>query len=283
MEPSQEKKSTLNIPTAIVIAGAIIAIAVIYAKAPPSIIQKNQVAENQTADTFEQQVKAVTSDDHLIGNPSAKIKIIEYSDPSCPFCKVFHNTMRKIMSDYGAKGNVAWVYRHYTLDKADANGHILHPNAGHEAQALECAASLGGNEKFWKFTNRLYEITPSVTNKSPNGLDQKELPKIAEYSGLNVTDFNNCLATGKFKDKVESDFTDGVNIGIQGTPTSIIVLEKPFPAPIKEKIMQIYDQFKNPQTGEYPIRLSSDSKMIMLEGALPVESVKATIDLFFTY
>lgn len=278
MESTQETRtSPLNIPTAIVIAGAIIAISIIWTKSPSIPKQTASVA-----DSFETQVKPLSNTDYVIGNPNAKVKIIEYSDPSCPFCKVFHNTMRKIMSDYGTTGNVAWAYRHYTLDKPDASGFILHPNAGKEAQAIECAGSLGGNEKFWKFTNRLYEVTPSVTGQNPKGLDPKELPKIAEYSGINVTDFNNCLATEKFKEKVESDFTDGVNIGIQGTPSSIIVLDKAFPASVKEKLMQVYEPYKNSQ-GEYPIRLSSDSKMILMGGALPIETVKATIDLLFTY
>ncbi len=278
MESTQETRtSPLNIPTAIVIAGAIIAISIIWTKSPS--IPKQTAA---VADSFETQVKPLSNTDYVIGNPNAKVKIIEYSDPSCPFCKVFHNTMRKIMSDYGTTGNIAWAYRHYTLDKPDASGFILHPNANKEAQAMECAGSLGGNEKFWKYTNRLYEITPSVTGQNPKGLDPKELPKIAEYSGINVTDFNNCLATEKFKEKVESDFTDGVNIGIQGTPSSIIVLDKAFPASVKEKLMQVYEPYKNSQ-GEYPIRLSSDSKMILMGGALPIETVKATIDLLFTY
>lgn len=278
MEPTQETSaSPLNIPTAIVIAGAIIAISIIWTKSPSIPKQTASVA-----DSFETQVRPLSNTDYIIGNPNARVKIIEYSDPSCPFCKVFHNTMRKIMSEYGSTGNIAWAYRHYTLDKPDASGFILHPNAGKEAQAMECAGSLGGNEKFWKFTNRLYEVTPSVTGQNPKGLDPKELPKIAEYAGINVTDFNNCLATEKFKEKVESDFTDGVNIGIQGTPSSIIVLDKAFPASVKEKLMQIYEPFKNSQ-GEYPIRLSSDSKMILMGGALPIETVKATIDLLFTY
>jgi protein-disulfide isomerase len=273
----QEKRSSLNIPTAIVIAGAIIAISIIWTKSPSV---SRPTAEK--GDAFEQQVKPITDEDYIIGNPKAKVKIIEYSDPSCPFCKVFHNTMRKIMNDYGDSGNVAWVYRHYTLDKADSTGFILHPNANKEAQAFECAGSLGGNEKFWTYANRLYEVTPSVTNQSPNGLDPKELPKIAEFSGLNVTDFNNCLTTEKFKAKIDTSFTDAVNIGIQGTPSSLIVLDKAFPASIKEKLMQIYEPYKSSQ-GEYPIRLSSDSKMVLIGGALPIETIKATIDLFFTY
>lgn len=281
MEPTKPQ-SVLNIPTAIVIAGAIIAGSVIWTRGPGPIAKQTANVADST-DSFEQNLKSVTLADHILGNPTAKLKIVEYSDPSCPYCKVFHNTMKKVMSDYGTSGNVAWVYRNYPLDKPDASGNILHKNAGHESQALECAASLGGNDGFWKFTNRLYEVTPSVTPNSPDGLDQKQLPVIAKFAGLNVEDFNNCLSTGKFKEKVEADFTDGVNIGIQGTPTSIILLDKPFPVSIKAQLMAIYEAYKDPNTGEYPIKLSADSKMIMLGGAMPIETMKATIDLLFTY
>jgi protein-disulfide isomerase len=282
MEPIQEPQtkirnssSALNIPTAIIIAGAIIAIALIYTKGPATI-------KPAIKNSPEQQMRPVTAADHILGNPNAKVKIVEYSDPSCPFCKVFHNTMRKVMTDYGTTGNLAWVYRNFPLDKPDANGNVLHKNAAKESQAFECAASLGGNEKFWTYTNRLYEITPAVTGSTPNGLDPKELPNIAKFAGLNVDDFNNCLATGKFKEKVDADFLDGVNIGISGTPTSIIVLSKAFPDSIKEKLMQIYEPYKS-NNGEYPIRLSNDSKMIVLGGAMPLDIMKATIDLMFTY
>ena len=52
--------------------------------------------------------------------------------------------------------------------------------------------------KFWKYTNRLYEITPSVTQDSPQGLSRTQLPIIAQFAGLNINEFNNCLATSKF-------------------------------------------------------------------------------------
>jgi hypothetical protein len=56
-----------------------------------------------------------------------------------------------------------------------------------------------------------------------------------------------------------------------------------FSVAIKDKLMAIYEPYKNQQTGEYPIRLSSDSKKVMLGGAMPIEIMKATIELLFTY
>src|SRR5574343_86204 len=270
-------KQILNIPTAIIIAGAIISISILFTKTS----QVKSVKAPEKAGTFEQQFKAVTTEDHIFGNPNAKIKIVEYSDTSCPYCKLFHNTMKLVMDEYGKSGNVAWVYRHYPLDKPDASGRVLHPNAGKEAQATECAASLGGNDKFWKYTNRLYEITPSVTGNSPKGLDQKELPKIADFAGLNVNDFNNCLSINKFKDKVDASFMEGVNIGIEGTPSSILVSENALSSDTKDKLLKIYEPFIDQQTGASPISISTDSKMIMMSGAMPIEVMKATIELLY--
>ena len=44
-------------------------------------------------------VKLRTSD-HIRGNPKAPIVLIEYSDLECPFCKMYHETMNKIMTKY---------------------------------------------------------------------------------------------------------------------------------------------------------------------------------------
>lgn len=239
----ENKSSVLNIPTAIIIAGAIIAGSVIYTMKPaPS---NNQAA---AVGTQQMELRPVSDKDHILGNPDAKIKIVEYSDPSCPFCKVFHNTMRKVMNEYGKSGDVAWVYRSFPIDKPGtrADGGILHPNAGKESQAMECAAAQGGNDKFWAYANRLYEVTPAVTSANPNGLDMKELPKIAEFVGLDVAEFKTCLDSGRYKDKVEASYNEGIAIGIQGTPSSIII--------------------------------TPSGKNIPIEGAQPYESIKQTID-----
>ncbi len=218
-----KSNNPLSISGAIIIAGAIIAVAIIWAQRPPT--QPVTQAPSEKAPTTV--LAPITNADHILGNPAAPIKIVEYSDSSCPFCKMFHPTMEKIMEEYGNDGKVAWVYRHFPLDKpgSRSDGGILHPNAGTEAQAMECAASLGGNDAFWKFTNRLYAITPAVTPQTPDGLDPKQLPEIAKFAGLDVISFNECLSSGRFKDAVESDYQSGLAAGVNGTPFAIIVTD----------------------------------------------------------
>lgn len=111
-------------------------------------------------ESVEADVAPVSPDEHIFGNPNASIFIIEYSDLECPFCKRFHETMKQAMEKYGKNGQVAWVYRHFPLD-------AIHSKARKEAEATECAAEQGGNEMFWKYTNKLMEITPSNNQLDP--------------------------------------------------------------------------------------------------------------------
>ena len=193
------------IPFAIVIAGLAIAGAIYFGD------------EKQPAVAAEQRgtVDPVTSADHIIGNPNAKLVVVEYSDTECPYCKTFHATMNRIMSEYGKDGNVAWVYRQFPIES-------LHPVKAHnEAEATECANKLGGNTKFWEYINKVFEITPSN-----NRLDQAELPKIAKAIGLDVTEFNKCLESDEMKTTVDAHIASGAKAGVSGTPYSIILVNK---------------------------------------------------------
>ncbi|MES2223524.1 MAG: thioredoxin domain-containing protein [Patescibacteria group bacterium] len=100
-------------------------------------------------------MKPVTADDHIMGDTNAPVKVVLYSDLECPFCKSFHQTMQQIMaSSYGTNKQVAWVWRNFPLKQ-------LHSKAPKEAEGAECAAELGGNDAFWKFIDKINEVTPS--------------------------------------------------------------------------------------------------------------------------
>jgi protein-disulfide isomerase len=245
-EPTQEQSvlkkqtQTLSVPLAIIIAGGLIAGAVFFglknnpSSTPVAQAPKAQVAEQDISKALED-IQPVTSDDHIRGNPDAPIKIVEYSDTECPFCKRFHETMKQVMDEYGDTGKVAWVYRHFPLDQ-------LHSKARKEAEALECAGAQGGNGAFWKYADRLYEITPSNDR-----LDQAELPKIAEYVGIDVTQFNECLSSGTYAEHVANDLENAVATGGRGTPWSIFVAPDGSKLPINgaqpyEALKQLIEQ-----------------------------------------
>lgn len=152
----------------------------------------------------------VTDDDWYKGNKDAKITIVEFSDPECPFCKRFHNTMNQIIAKYG--DDVKWVYRHAPLDS-------LHRKARREANATECAGDQKGNEGFWKYIDLLMERTPSNDR-----LEDSELFAIADEMGLNKKEFTKCVESDKFGSNVQADLDDGQRAGLRGTPHSILVV-----------------------------------------------------------
>lgn len=217
MEP---RRSGITIPGAIIIAAAIIAIALIYIFHPQHASTQSDNPLPQVSDAT---IRPVSASDHILGNPNAPIKIVEYSDPSCPFCKMFNPTMTQIMDQYGPSGNVAWVYRDFPLDKPDENGNILHPNAGREAQALECAALIGGNDKFWTYEKKWYQDIPEDGAGRSQVEDMTQIQQTATSIGLDASAFSDCLSSGNTKDRVQKDYLDGINAGISGTPYSIIV------------------------------------------------------------
>jgi protein-disulfide isomerase len=213
-------KTNFAVPIAIVIAGFAIATAVYFGdskKITPPEEEQNVV------------LSAVTADDHMLGNPRAKVVIVEYSDTECPFCKMFHDTMNKVMGEYGEGGNVAWVYRHYPLP--------FHQKAPKEAEATECANKLGGVEKFWAYTNTVFRTT-----QGNDSLNEAELPKIAEEIGLDKTAFMNCLSSGEMKARVDRDLESGRTAGVNGTPHSLVLVNGKVAGTIKGA--QPYEQVK---------------------------------------
>lgn len=148
--------------------------------------------------------------DHTRGDISkATVAVIEYSDFECPFCKRHHPTMQQIMDTY--KNDVVWVYRHFPL--------TFHQNAQKEAEATECAAELGGNDAFWKYTDAIFERTTA----GGTGFPLDNLVPLAKELGLNEAKFKDCLDSGKFAKHVQDDMSGGSSAGINGTPGNIVV------------------------------------------------------------
>lgn len=220
-----EQQNKFTLPLAIVVAGALVALAIYFGgDAAPRPVQ-------EAVDTGAQ-VSDVTNDDHILGNRNAEIVIVEYSDIECPFCKIFHNTMHQIVREYD--GKVAWVYRHFPIAQ-------LHANAAREAEATECAAELGGNEAFWTYINALFAAT-----NSHDSLDLAQLPIIAGQIGLNQAEFSACLESGRHSETIRESIEEAVQSGARGTPYSVII--------------------------------PKDGDRIVINGAEPIESVRAKID-----
>lgn len=200
-------KSQYVLPITIVVAGALIAGGVFLAGK-----SGNPTTGNNNNGQVANARQYTPGTDHILGNPNAEVKVVEYMDLECAHCKVFNTTMHQIMDYYGTSGKVAWVQRPFPLTQ-------IHSKALQEAHAAECAAEQGGDTAYFAYTDRIFEVTPSN-----NGLDLTQLPVIAKEVGLNVDTFNACMSSSRFNEKIQASYNEAIAAGAQGTPFTLLMI-----------------------------------------------------------
>ena len=202
-------KDSIAVPIAIVVAALLIAAAIYFGGSNTPAAPTAPIAPGTPGEPV---IKQVQEDDHLRGSPTAPIVIVEYSDFDCPYCNQFHQTMNKIMEEYGPSGKVAWVFRHFPIKS-------LHPNAPKIAEASECVAELGGNASFWKFNDLVFG------SKTPQEFtDMTKLSGYASESGVaDISAFEKCLSSGKYTNKINASIDEANKAGAKGTPYPIVM------------------------------------------------------------
>jgi len=217
---AQKPISALLIPLSIVaagllIAGGIFASSVYTADKNPSGQTNQDTADKQNQDDSVSQaaklasaMDPITAQDHIMGSPEAKVKIVEYSDLDCPFCSKAHQTIKQLLAEYGSD-KIAWVYRHYPIPQ-------LHPYAALKSRATECAFEQKGETGFWNFVDA-YFLQQDPQAKS------EELIILARSQGLDVAKFSQCLSSNKYDERISAQAQNAVSAGSQGTPYFVLV------------------------------------------------------------
>jgi len=207
---TSNKRGNIGIAIAIIIAGLLIATSVVVTNNKDSQQEKtSQEISSEESINEPIVISEVSEEDYIRGDINAPIKIIEYSDTECPFCKRLHQTLKKVHEEYPE--DVVWVYRHLPMLQ-------LHPKALPEAVATECAGEQRGDDAFWQMLDRIYEETPGN-----NRLDLEKLPEFATDIGLDVDKFNECLTSNRYEEKIAKQTEEAFNAGAKGTPFSVVV------------------------------------------------------------
>lgn len=141
-------------------------------------------------------------DDPIIGNSSAPVTVVMFSDYQCPACAKTHPVLKKVLAEFGDK--VRLVVRDFPLQK-------IHPNAFPAALAANAARAQG---KFAEYIEVLY--------RNQEALDRSSLIKYAAGLGLNTRKFELDLSDEKAATEIRKDIADGTSYGATGTPTIFV-------------------------------------------------------------
>ena len=189
---------------------AAVTVLIMNSGGPNTPAENNQPVNNQQPAG---PVKVSMDDDAVLGSANAPVTMIEFSDYECPFCKRhFMEVFPQIKAEYIDTGKLKLVFR----DLIAVPGH--NPLANSEAMAAQCAKELGGDAAYYKYHDELFKRTTS----NVNSLALSQLPIIATSIGLNVTAFNQCVASNKYLSEITKDQEDGNKAGVNGTPSFFV-------------------------------------------------------------
>ncbi len=166
------------------------------------------VAPAPDASSGEQIFNVVHRPANTIGNESAPVTIVEYSDFECGYCRSFYNTtLQQVINDYVKTGKVKISYKHFPF-LADSS--LL------KAMLSECAAEQG---KFWEMHNALFGgRIPKADEASMN----QQATQLAAEFGMDGARFGGCLANPQVRQRVIDDASEAQKVGVRGTPTFLI-------------------------------------------------------------
>lgn len=143
-------------------------------------------------------------DSPILGQRTARLAIVEFSDYQCPFCAKFHSgAFETIKKKYIDTGKVLLVFRDFPLTS--------HPEAKPAAIAARCAGAQGG---YWAMQRELFSQSRALGSDLYTQLGKKLQLKLPAYS--------KCMRDTEVAARVDRDFAYGSSIGVRGTPTFYI-------------------------------------------------------------
>ena len=160
-------------------------------------LSQEQFVENQklVADIM-------TDDDPWIGVDEPIINVVAYESFACPFCQADQETLKRVMETFGPL--IRFTTRDYPTEG-------IHPGVFDAHLAAACANE---QDVYWEYHDLLFEGDPQF--------DRKNLKLLSKNLGIDISQFNDCLADEKYASEIRQDYASGVELDIPGTPTYII-------------------------------------------------------------
>jgi protein-disulfide isomerase/uncharacterized membrane protein len=146
------------------------------------------------------------------GPAAAPIKVVEFSDFLCPYCREIAGAFANFIPKSGDR--IVLYYKNYPLDQA-CNASLsstVHPGACLVALGAICAQD---QSRFWPYHDRVFSNPP----KDPKAAD---VVRIAAEAGLDAAAFESCLTAPRTRDRLTAEVAEGKNYGVNATPTLFI-------------------------------------------------------------
>ena len=145
----------------------------------------------------------------ILGSESAPVTIVEFGDYQCESCyHWFHTTRDTIIDNYIETGKAKLVFVDLPFLGRDS------PKAAHASYCAE------DQEKYWEYHSMLYTFQDGPPDSG--WADRDRLNSFAFSLDMNMDEFNECMDSSKYKQRVKANYNEAVKNDAKSTPTFII-------------------------------------------------------------
>jgi protein-disulfide isomerase len=166
----------------------------------------------------------------VMGNPNAKVKLVEFGSLTCPHCAEFEaQGGNKLVEDYVKKGLVSWEFRNFVRDPFDMAASLL-ARCGGEASFFGLTRNLFADQRDW--VGKIQAADPAKVQALQSMPPAQQFSTIADLGGLKQyasmrgvprAKGEQCLANETEINKLVQMNSDAVTTyNIPGTPTFLI-------------------------------------------------------------
>ena len=166
---------------------------------------------------------------HIIGNPAAATKIVEYMSYTCSHCADFENNDAPLLkSQYVATGKASFEIRNLVLNAVDLTAAML-ARCGGKARFFGNHKHLLATQNIWLGkANKISEATNArlqsrdYTGYMTGVYVETGLSKIMQQRGVTLDQGKRCIADKASFDAIIKMSDEGGKLGVNGTPSFLI-------------------------------------------------------------
>jgi protein-disulfide isomerase len=202
------KKLVVSVAFVVIVAVVIISFSTYYA----TLLETQKLAQDRFLASQQEPQQEFENGSPILGSESAPITVVEFGDYQCEACYAwFHTTRDTLIDNYIETGKAKLIFVDLPFLGRDS------PMA---AQASYCAEDQG---QYWEYHEMLYTFQDG--HPDSGWADRDRLNSFAFSLDMNIDEFNDCMDSSKYKNRVKANYDEAVKNGVQSTPTFIIISE----------------------------------------------------------
>lgn len=157
----------------------------------------------------EAEFDGIPQQDLVLGDPQAKVELIEYGDLQCPVCKQYaEQILPQVIENKVENGQAKMIFRNFTI-------------IGPESETAGAAAlAAGTQERGWNYLELFYR---NQGQENGGYIDDEFLTAVAKGAGVeNIAKWEEERESTRLANEVKAGFAEAQRLGLDGTPSFAI-------------------------------------------------------------